>query len=399
MRLLRIGMHLLPAACVLALDSSRATPVHGFADPATASAAATWDKASAAKYLDSREIWWQQWQSAKRDHGTICISCHTNVPYAMARPYLQADLREQIPAAEKVLLDDVETRVSQWPEMVPFYSDAVHGPGKTNESHSTEAVMNAVVLASCDRREGHLRPVTKIALQNAWALQLLTGEDAGGWIWQDFHLAPWESSESAYQGAALLMLEAGTAPEIFATAPENRAGLDRLRQYLQRRYAAQPLLNQIYVLWAAPRVPGLLTQAQRTKLIQTVESLQQPDGGWKLSSLDSRERIDKTSQPDQSDGYATALVLLALQANAIVPPQRRGLAWLEEHQEKDGRWQAFSLNKNRDPESNIGRFMSDAATGYAVLALEAAEPGGHIAQPSSQGSADRTTQSTVASAR
>jgi squalene-hopene/tetraprenyl-beta-curcumene cyclase len=51
---------------------------------------------------------------------------------------------------------------------------------------------------------------------------------------------------------------------------------------------------------------------------------------------------------------------------------KRGIAWLEANQDKTtGAWPAWSLNKKRNPQSDAGPFMSDAATGYAVLALEA----------------------------
>ena len=350
----------------------RAAPVHGASSTSAAATSTHWNPQAAAAYLDSREVWWQEWPRAQKDHGTICISCHTVVPYAMARPALRGELNEIAMAApEKIMMDSVEKRVSHWSEMVPFYSDAVSGPGKTAESHATEAVLNAVILASYDARQGHLRPITRTAFDAAWDLQ----QETGGWKWQDFHLAPWESGQSAYQGAALLMFEAGSAPDGYAKEAAVLSHLERLRVYLRGQYAEQPLLNQLYVLWASTKIPGLLTNDERKTLLSSVQSLQQSDGGWNLSSLDGWKRVDKTAQPSESDGFATSLAVLVMEEshtsrrNSAV---KRGQVWLEQHQQKDGDWLASSMNKQRDPESDAGRFMSDAATAYAVLALEKA---------------------------
>ena len=344
-----------------------------------------WDAAKAAAYLDRREVWWQGWAPAKRDHGTICISCHTVVPYALARPALrQAADESAMTTPEKLLMDSVEKRVGSWSQMAPFYSDR-DGRDKAAESRATEAVMNAVILASYDERQGHLRPITRTAFDEAWALQERAGENAGGWKWQDFNLAPWESAESAYQGAAFLAVEAEDAPDGYASEPQAAIYLDRLREYLKREYPSQPVMDQLYVLWASAKSPGILTAAQQNSLLANLGSLQQPDGGWALSSLDQgqrerdmrwrwiRKQLNIAEKPPKSDGCATGLVVLVLEKIGTArqdPMLTRGLQWLESHQESDGSWRAESLNEKRDPETDIGRFMSDAATGYAVMALE-----------------------------
>src|SRR3977135_3082760 len=57
-----------------------------------------WSQHAAAAYLDGRAEWWLHWPNAARDHDTSCVSCHTAVPYALARPALRAVLGERAPA-------------------------------------------------------------------------------------------------------------------------------------------------------------------------------------------------------------------------------------------------------------------------------------------------------------
>jgi squalene-hopene/tetraprenyl-beta-curcumene cyclase len=334
---------------------------------------AHWSQQKAAAYLDSREVWWREWPPAQRDHGTFCISCHTVVPYAMARSTLRTELGETgMAAPEKIMVDNVEKRVSHWSEMAPYYSDAIDGPGKTAQSRATEAVLNAVILASYDARQGHLRPITRTAFDNAWALQ----QNSGGWQWQDFDLAPWESAQSAYQGAALFLFEVGNAPDHYATEPEVQKRAERLRAYLRQQYATQPFMNKLYVLWASTKVDGLLTNDESTALLYTLQNAQQDDGSWKLSLFEIPKRSVRSLLPSPSDGLVTSLVVLVMEETNISPTNstlKRGLAWLDQHQETDGNWPASSMNERRDPKSDIGRFMSDAATGFAVLALEKAK--------------------------
>lgn len=327
-----------------------------------------WNPQAAAQYLDHRENWWQFWPSARLDHGTLCISCHTVVPFALARPALRRLDGQSAPtAAETRLLTSVEARVNDWSEMQPYYSEA-RGVGKAAQSRSTESILNTLILAAYDGQQGQVRSVTQTAFDNAWALQ----QPNGGWIWQDFKLSPWETADSAYFGATMLDLMAHRLPKSFASDARNRTHLEQLQTYLRADYAAQPLINRIYVLWASSKSPRLLDRGQRRALLAELRTLQQSDGGWRSAGLNHIGRKDNSPDPADSDGYVTALVVLALRSTGTAdrePMLAKGEAWLRSHQRADGSWPAASMNKVRDPESDAAPFMSDAATGYATLAL------------------------------
>src|SRR5215475_4679651 len=116
-----------------------------------------WNRAAAERYLDGREVWWQGWEHAKKDHGTYCISCHTQAPYGLAQPVLRSELGQAAPStAEQAMLASIEKRVKMWKEVDPFYPDAIYGDGKEIESRNAESVLNAVILANYDTRAGHL---------------------------------------------------------------------------------------------------------------------------------------------------------------------------------------------------------------------------------------------------
>src|SRR5262249_15941718 len=91
--------------------------------------AGLWDPNAAAAYLDRRMEWGIGWKTSAPDPDPFCFSCHTAVPYALARPALRATLGESAPTApEQQLMGDVRRRVRLWGETSPFYPDQYVGP-------------------------------------------------------------------------------------------------------------------------------------------------------------------------------------------------------------------------------------------------------------------------------
>jgi squalene-hopene/tetraprenyl-beta-curcumene cyclase len=368
MRFIRFGILLVIGA------SLHASFLEAADEPATANGTAGWSSKAAAGYLDARMDWWSGWKSSARDHDTFCVSCHTAVPYAMGRPALRAALGETASSpVERKLVDNVAKRVRIWNELLPFYPDNPKDAQKTAESRGTESILNALILAGYDAPGGKLSADALLALDNMWSQQLKSGDTKGSWNWLQFHNSPWEG-DSQYYGSTLAALAVGTAAGGYKTSPGIQENLGLLRAYLVKERSSQTLLDQIILLWASTKVPGLVSAEQQKAVIAEALTKQREDGGFSMSAfVGGWKRRDKTDLENKSDGYATGVVTFVLQQAGVARDQtqvKRGLDWLAANQEKsDGRWLAYSMNKQRDLSTDVGKFMSDAATAYAVMAL------------------------------
>ncbi|MFZ0336309.1 MAG: hypothetical protein WAN10_11120 [Candidatus Acidiferrales bacterium] len=334
----------------------------------------SWSPKAAATYLDKRESTWSAWPHAARDRGTFCVSCHTAMPYALARQAVDSALHNANPAPdERNLVEDVTKRVRLWKEIEPYYKS------QPDQSRGTEAILNALILANNDARSGKLSEETQLAFDEMWSLQQDTGPERGAWQWIEFNNEPWEAYDSPFYGATLAAVAVGLAPENYRSAPQIQQNLKLLSDYFNREYQTQTLLNRISLLWASAKVPGILNAEQQQSIVGEIFGKQQADGGWSASSLvGTWKRKDRTPLVVSSDGYATGLITYVLQQAGVSRDNvhvSSGLLWLARNQTWwNGDWKAYSLNKRRlNPFANPAGFMDDAATAYAVLALTQAD--------------------------
>lgn len=340
-----------------------------------------WNREAAAKILDARAQAWFDFAEADLGTGetkTTCVSCHTLVPYALARPALRKALgATEAPAQQTRLVAGSRLRASHWNDLAEAKFGLIYDSPeqKRKESLGTEAVFHAAILAIQDRAEGRAAAsdATRAAFTNLWARQHTEGPLKGAWDWLNFGLEPWESKHAPYFGASLAAVALGTVPgESIVKDASAAEPITKLKTYLRERLPDQSLYNQAWALWASAELKGTLSEAEQKGIVERLRARQEADGGWRLATLGDYVRSDGTEQRKGSDAYATGLVLHAMHVAGVPksdPRVAKGLAWLKQNQTPAGGWIAESVNQKRDLETHVGKFMSDAATAFAVLAL------------------------------
>ena len=356
-----------------------------------------WDPAAAARYLDARmDLWWTKAKTLRTGSGEAkCVSCHTAIPYALARPLLRIATSTTAPTPHETrILDTVRQRVANLADEAPFYD---HTEAKKVESAGVEAVLNAFVLTRHDSLGRSAQPSadTRAAMARLWATQRADG----AWNWLDFGLEPYETADAVYHGATLAAMAAGSTPGKNASRDAlGTAGLAKLRTYLHDQLPSQRRFNKAWALLAAAYLPEVLSTAERQALVTELTGAQQADGGWSLADLGVWRWSKTDGAPTApgptdaallagSDGYATGLVVHALRTSGqpvSAPAVDAGLRWLRQHQQAEragdpawAPWRSHSLNFDREHGGDKGEpwrrmFMSDMATAFAVLALHGA---------------------------
>jgi squalene-hopene/tetraprenyl-beta-curcumene cyclase len=291
----------------------------------------------AAEFLDQVSLNWTQERK--------CGTCHTNYAYMLARPVFG---ERSNPAAHEIRRF-FEHRAANWDTAKPRWD--------------TEVVATAVTLAINDAETtGKLHPITRSALDRMWTLQ----QEDGAWDWLKCDWPPLESDD--YYGAVFVALGVGLAPDGYSETPAARSGMEKVRKYLAQNPAPY-LHHKAVLLWAAVKMPDLMSQDQRAATVRELLGRQRPDGGWSLPSLGDWTRHDGSDNDPvsaPSDAYATGLVIYVLRQTGVAAEHdavRRGIAWLRGSQRESGRWFTRSVSNDKY------HFISNAGTAYAVMAL------------------------------
>lgn len=310
----------------------------------------------AVEYLEKGTIAWNGQRK--------CITCHTNGTYMVVRPALTPKLGKPSEATREFFLATLKT----------FATD-----DRAKLKQSTRPAQVIYLAAGLAEWDAHvtkkLSPETEQALSLMFEIQL----DTGTWGTLDCW-PPYESD--AFHEATVAAMAAATAPgwlkKIADSKDEkNLAAVEKLKTYL-RTEPAPHLYSSTLLLWANSRMPGLVDDAQKLKLIGMLMHEQREDGGWSIRTFATPEKwgsgnrakklkAEPESSDPPSDGHMTGLAIIVLREAGLPASDahlQKGVAWLKSNQRSSGRWWTRSLN------TDAWHFITYSGTAFPLLALQ-----------------------------
>lgn len=310
------------------------------------------------EYLDRRADHWMRVTGKRSD----CISCHTVLPYVMARASIGALDHDNIRTIQTYVVD----RVDHFADKSPWYDP--------EKSKGTESILNATILSFINQSEG--RSDKALSRESKLAIELMLGEqqDGGDFEWLDaFELAPFESVGARYWGSALAALTLGTEQK------GSDEALSKLRKHLRKTKAKEDLHEKLMLLWASTKMTDLLTAEEAASIQKEVLEAQRSDGGWDLRQM-TRGGAGEGETDEGSDSYATAYAAYVLLMSGVEAKKLESAAqWLIDHQIKEdstpypdrqsakGAFPGRSVNRKN---SLNHMFMTDAGSAFAVMFLD-----------------------------
>ncbi|MBL8234214.1 MAG: hypothetical protein JNL98_37305 [Bryobacterales bacterium] len=308
---------------------------------------AEWNRDGAFAFLETRQQQWADWKPAQKPGGP-CISCHTGLPYLIARNALASPLPARF---QQDLVQSTSVRVLAEPPHSMGFDDGA------------QAVLNLWTL-SMARAKADAPPgkADQAALAMLWKKQIRKGVVKGSWTWVLAGLEPWDSEHANYFGTALAVRALRAYPESAAT------GIAEARSYLEKEAPRQPLHNRMAWIAFSPTV-----KRTRDLVLADLWTAQAEDGGWSTASLGPWMERPSAPPDSGSNAYATAWAAYTAREAGVPcadPRLARAIQWLMQAQNRQtGAWHSVSMNKAYPAGSEPALFMTDAATGFAVAAL------------------------------
>ena len=297
----------------------------------------------AARYLDTASLAWQ--------HSRDCATCHTNMPYMMARPALSGALPDSGEVHEF---------------FQSYFTERWESGRKAPKKPYAPVVVGTGLVFHDVQTTGKLAPETRGTLDIMWKTQRADG----GWTIPTCGWAPMEVDD--HFAVTLAAVTVGIAPDGYAKTEAATAGLEKVRDYLKAN-PPNSLHHRAMIAWASLRVDGLMGEEERANVLEDVLSIQLPEGGWSTAGYladwkDYKRKDGKPHDVKTADAYGTGLALILsreMGKPADDPALKRGVHWLLNNQRGSGKW--FS----RSPAKDSRHYFTNTGSAYAVLALQA----------------------------